>query len=86
MYLAYPWRVGYDVEAAIMHGWLDTIRANCASIGATCLPGPDEAIVIKADDNGFLETDASTGGAGVHYTNPLGEQLYANAMQAALGY
>lgn len=85
-YATYPWRVGYDLQAATMHGWIDTVISHCASIGATCQPGPDEAVVIKGSDNGYTETDAFTGGSGVHYTNPLGVGLYANAMKAALGY
>lgn len=87
-YISYPWRVGYDSQAATMHGWVDTVISNCAGIGATCYAGVDEAIVIKASDNGFLETDASPpiNGSGVHYSNPLGVGLYAAAMKAALGY
>lgn len=81
-WIAYPWRRGYDTQAATMRGWVDSVISNCAGIGVVCHAGPDEAVSIKASDNGLLETDAG----GVHYTNPLGVGLYATAMKAALGY
>jgi hypothetical protein len=83
-YLSYPWRVGFDAIAATMHGWVDTVIANALASGIQCFPGVDEAITIKASDNGFLETDISEGGSGVHYTNPLGVGLYAAAMRVVL--
>ena len=85
-YASYPWRVGWDTQAASMKGWIDTVISHCSNIGATCSAGVDEAIVIKANDNGYLETDISTNGSGVHYTNPLGVGLYADAMKAVLGF
>lgn len=85
-YLSYPWRVGWDSQAATTKAWIDEVRSHCAGIGATCLPGVDEAVTIKDGDNGYLETDISTGGSGVHYTNPYGVGLYADAMKSVLGY
>jgi len=80
IYITYPWCVNCDAPAAQMHGWIDQIITAHA---AYTYPGVDEAIVIKADDNGFLETDKSEGGSGVHYT-ALGAHLYAEAMAEAV--
>ena len=85
-YISYPWRVGFDSEAATIHSWVDEVIVNANTSGASCFASVDESVTIKAADNGFLETDASTGGSGVHYSNPLGVELYAAAMKSALGY
>jgi hypothetical protein len=82
--LSYPWRVGFDSEAATMHGWVDVVIAWCATQSIQCKAGVDEAVTIKGSDNGFSETDESTGGVGVHYSVPLGVNLYANAMSGLL--
>jgi len=84
--LSYPWRVGFDTQAATMHGWVDTVIAWCGSQGIVCMAGVDEAVTIKAGDDGHAETDFVTGGAGVHYSDPLGVGLYATAMQHILGW
>lgn len=83
-FISYPWRVGFDGEAAELHTRIDSIIAWCSGQGIDCRPSVDEAITIKADDNGWLETDAPTG-SGVHYSNPYGVGLYAAAMQQAMG-
>lgn len=75
--ITYPWAVDRDTEAATMHGWIDQV---IAAHSAYTYAGVDEAITIKAADNGFLETDKSTGGSGVHYSVPLGADLYAEAL------
>lgn len=77
IYLSYPWRGGFDEIAATMHGWIDNIIAAHAPY---TFAGVDEAIVIKADDDGVLETDAGR----VHYSVPLGVTLYAEAMHELL--
>lgn len=83
IYLSYPWRVGYDAAAAVMHGWVDEVIALHPGYAH---PGVDEAVAIKMADDGWLATDASTGGSGVHYTVPFGANEYAKAMATALGY
>ncbi len=79
VYVSYPWRRGFDEIAATMHGWIDNIIAAHSEY---TFSGVDEAVVIKADDDGLLETDTG----GVHYTNPLGVTLYADAIKAVLGF
>lgn len=78
--ISYPWRQGFDSQSATMHGWIDTVIANCAGIGATCIPGVDEMVTIKGSDNGATATRD-----GVHYS-AAGFSLYAAAMKAILGY
>jgi hypothetical protein len=84
--ISYPWRVGYDSQAATMHGWVDSVITWCGTQSIQCKAGVDEAATIKGSDNGLSETDASTGGAGVHYSVPVGINLYANAMATLLPY
>ena len=78
--ISYPWRQGFDSQSATMHGWIDTVIANCAGVGATCIAGVDEVVTIKGSDNGATATRD-----GVHYS-AAGFSLYAAAMKAALGY
>ena len=82
IYLSYPWRVGYDSQAATMHGWVDDLIAANPSYTKA---GVDEAITIKAGDNGATNTDIGSG-SGVHYTVPAGVTAYAEAMQDVLGF
>lgn len=76
--ISYPWRVGYDAPAAVMHEWIDDMMNQRYFL----FPGVDEAVTIKGNDNGWSETDAPIG-AGVHYS-ALGVQLYADAMKSIL--
>lgn len=76
VYLSYPWRGGYDTQAATMRGWIDDMMNQRYFL----IPGVDEAVTIKRDDNGWLATDGSEGGSFVHYTVPFGVQCYADAM------
>ena len=73
-----PWRRGLDTQCATLSGWIDEVLSTRSAFASA---GPDEAIWLKADDNGLLETDAG----GVHYT-ALGNQLCAEAWATALGY
>lgn len=78
IYLAYPWRRGYDSECTVLHQWIDSV---IASHSAYTFAGVDEAIVIKGNDDGAAATTD-----GVHHSNPIGITLYAEATQVSLGF
>lgn len=86
IYISYPWRADYDAEFATMYGYVDTVIATAVAAGIDCRPAVDEGVTIKDGDGGYLETDLSEGGVGVHYSDPYGVGLYAATMQAVLGY
>lgn len=79
IYLSYPWRVGYDAIATTMHAWVDNV---IAAFPGRAFAGVDEAVTIKAGDNGATGTDIATG-SGVHYS-AIGVEWYADAMAAIL--
>ena len=79
-YLSYPWRRGYDSQAATLHGWINTVIANANAAGIVTFAGVDEAVTIKAGDDGATNTDF-----GVHYS-AAGAAAYAAAMKTILGY
>jgi len=76
IYLMRPWYQGYDARAAVLHGWID----NIVAARAFTYVGPDEAVWLKADDNGAARmVDAK------HY-NALGNTDCAAEWQTVLGF
>jgi hypothetical protein len=88
IYIMYPWRRGYDSQAAELHASIDTIRAARAGL---VFASADEAVWLKAGDNG--NTNSADG---VHYSSPehpsningstTGGAACASALQPAIGY
>ena len=88
IYLMYPWRRGYDNQAAELHDRIDTIVAARSGL---VFGGADEAVWLKWTDNGDTES-----ADGVHYSSPAhpsnvngstsGGASCATAWQPELGY
>lgn len=75
--LMYPWKQGFDADAATLHGWVNVI---VAARGPYTHSGADEAVWLKGSDNGVSETVD-----GIHYST-LGKSLCAKAWLTAMGY
>ena len=76
--VSYPWVATKDVGAATLKSRIDTVLSTRS---AWAIAGVDEAVVIKAGDDGATNTSDGT-----HYSNPAGNTAYAAAMQAVMGY
>lgn len=75
IYIMYPWDVGHDSDAATVHTWIDDlIAADPSYVNA----GPDEAVWLKAGDNGATNTSD-----GKHYS-AAGQTACSTAWQAVL--
>jgi lysophospholipase L1-like esterase len=76
VYIAYPWKAGFDTQANAMAGWVDTVVAS----RSFARHGHDERIWLKGSDNGASETID-----GVHYS-VTGENLLWPLWKTILGY
>lgn len=76
-YIMRPWKVGYDAQAATLNGWITTIVAARSTFAYV---GPDEAVWLKAGDNGATNTSD-----GVHYST-AGHAAAVTAWLTVLGY
>ena len=76
VYIARPWRRGFDADSDTLAGWIGTVVAARSFAHL----GPDERVTIKAGDNGNTNT-----WDGVHYS-PTGASAWASAWVTALGY
>ncbi len=76
-YLMRPWRRDRDTESATMATWITNILSTRSAWAAV---GPDEAVFLKAADNGVTYTTE-----GVH-PNVAGYALTAAEWQLAMGY
>jgi len=77
LYAAYPWRGGYDTEAARLHTWIDNAISTRSGFASG---GMDEAVWMKNDAPASCDANC------VHYTNPFGATLCASAWRTALGF
>jgi lysophospholipase L1-like esterase len=77
MWLARPWKLGFDAAADLMAGYIANVQAQRSSFVSL---GPDERVFIKGADNGASETVD-----GIH-PSALGQDLYATQWKALLGY
>jgi hypothetical protein len=62
IYIMYPWRRSFDLQAAELHSRINTIIADRSTVA---FAGPDEAIWLKGSDNG-----ANNSCDGTHYSSP----------------
>jgi lysophospholipase L1-like esterase len=76
VYVAYPWRRGYDADCDTVALRIDTVRSTRAWV----LAGPDERVTIKGADDGAANTLD-----GVHYST-AGAAAWANAWVVLFGY
>jgi lysophospholipase L1-like esterase len=76
VYIAYPWRRGYDADCDTVALRIDAVRSTRAWAPA----GPDERVTIKGADDGATNTND-----GVHYSY-AGAKAWAMAWVALLGY
>lgn len=74
VYVARPWRLGYDAEANTVAGWIATVVASRPAVAAL---GMDERAWMSGAG---MSTD------GVHYSDPLGRQEAARQWLTVLGY
>ena len=77
VYAAKPWKAGQDASASTMAGWIDTVLSTRSS---WALEGLNEAVTIKAGDNGAANTVD-----GIHYSEPAGNTAAAAAWKIAMG-
>lgn len=76
IWISYPWRGGYDTEAATLHEWIDDLIAE------------DPAKLFALDDEAIWFKDSAPDGGDslmVHYT-ALGAMLAAQAKFDGLGF
>lgn len=77
IYIAYPWKSGFETQATTQHGWIDDLIA--ANPGVV-FSGHDEAVWLKGSDDGATMTTD-----GVHYSD-AGKAEIVNQWITALGY
>jgi hypothetical protein len=77
VYIAKPWRQGYDAQCDTLAGYIDTIIAARAG---WAFAGHDERVWLKGADDGATMTYD-----GIHYT-AVGNTEAASQWQTALGY
>jgi hypothetical protein len=79
VYIAYPWRTGYDSEADAMKTWINDVIGTYES---GVYPGHDETGWFKSDWNGSQDYSDD----GTHYTTLAGWQEVVSQWMTALGY
>lgn len=77
VYIARPWRRGFDADCDDIAAWIDVVVAARSFAHL----GPDERVTIKAGDDGATNT-----WDGVHYSVPVGATAWAEAWKTTLGY
>jgi hypothetical protein len=77
VYVAYPWRQGFNVNAAIMKTWVDFV---IATYGSSVFAGPDENVWLENGDDGATYTSDGT-----HYSI-AGQFQCALEWMTVLGY
>jgi len=75
IYIAYPWRQGFDANAAVLHGYIDQLLTDNVGL---CVAGPDEVAVIQPPDDGATNTTD-----GIHYS-AAGNVAWASAWETTL--